>query len=144
MRVAYRLQPILLPVLQRPVVKTAAHAQTLTLFIKRHQWRDQHIQFGKRQNVAHVEFGFCDFQTIHHQLAVRMIVQKQQIAFAERVQHRQVYLLPGAPELLYQRLGVQLAVKRQKQGNRARHHDRGIRHHTGGGLLGKMRLLFWG
>jgi hypothetical protein len=38
-------------------------------------------------------------------------------------------------------LGIQLAIKRQKQRDGVRHHDRRIRHHSGGGLLGKMRLL---
>ena len=51
------------------------------------------------------------YQAIHHQLAVRVIVQKQQIPLAERVQHRQIDLLPGAPELLYQRLGIQFSIK---------------------------------
>ena len=71
-----------------------------------------------------------------------MVVQKQKIAFAKRMQHRQINLLPGAPELVDKWLGIELAIKRQEQSDRVSHNHRGPRHHAGGGLLGKMRLLF--
>ncbi|MNN74943.1 hypothetical protein D3C81_1912030 [compost metagenome] len=71
-----------------------------------------------------------------------MVVQKEQIARTERVQHRQIDLFPGVPELFDQRLGIQLAVKRQKQGDGMGHNHRGVRHHTGCSELGEMRLLF--
>jgi hypothetical protein len=57
MRVAHRLQAILLPVLQRPVVKTAAHSQPLALFIKRHQRRYQHIQLCSGSTSRTSSFG---------------------------------------------------------------------------------------
>ncbi len=69
-------------------------------------------------------------------------MQKQQIASAKRMQYRQVNPFSGAPELVDKRLGIQLAIKRQKQGDRVGHHDRRIGHHAGGGLLRKVCLLF--
>jgi len=40
MGVAYRRKAVLLPLLQRAIVKTAAHSQPLPLIIKGHQRRD--------------------------------------------------------------------------------------------------------
>ena len=68
-------------------------------------------------------------------------MQKQQIARAKGMQNRQVNFFPGAPELVDKRLGIQLTVKREKQGDGVGHHYRRIGHHAGGGLLGKLCLL---
>ena len=73
-RVAHRLQAILLPVLQRPVVKTATHPQPLSAGIEGHQRGDQHIEISERQHVAHVELRFADLQAIHYQFALRMVM----------------------------------------------------------------------
>ena len=103
MRVADRLQAMLPPVLQRPVVKSAAHTQALSGGIKRDQRRYQYIQLAKREDIAHVELRFADVQTIHHQIAAWVVVQKQKIAGAERMKHGEIDPFACPPELINQR-----------------------------------------
>ncbi len=57
------------------------------------------------------------------------------------MQHREIYPLAGAPELVDQRLGVQLAVKGEKQRHVVSENYRRPGHHPLGGLLGKQALL---
>ena len=129
------------PVLQRPVVKSAAHSQTLSVGIKRDQRRNQYIQLAKRENIAHVELRFADFQAIHHQIAARVVVEKQKIAGAERMQHGEIHPFARPPELINQRPRIQLAIKRQKYRDRMREQNRRVRHHSVRRQEGELRLL---
>ena len=68
-------------------------------------------------------------------------MQKQQVSRTEGVEYRQIDLFPAAPEFIDQRLGIEFAIKREKQGNGMRHHNGRISHHAGRGLLREMGLL---
>ena len=57
------------------------------------------------------------------------------------MQHREIHPLAGAPELVDQRLGVQLAVKGEEQRHGMSEYDRRPGHHPLRGLLGKQALL---
>ena len=44
------------------------------LEIEGHQRGHQHIEFSERQHVPHIELRFADFQAIHYQLALWIVV----------------------------------------------------------------------
>ena len=82
--------------------------------IERHQRRQHDVQLAQRQHLAHIEARFENIEAIAHQRRFRRIAQEQQVARAERVQHRQVNPFAERPQLLDQRPGVEFTVKRQK------------------------------
>ena len=57
------------------------------------------------------------------------------------MQHREIHPLAGPPELVNQRLGVQLAVKGEKQRHGLGENHRRPGHHSLCGLQGKLPLL---
>ena len=83
-----------------------------------------------------------DLQPVHHQFTLRMVIQEQQITGTKGMQNWKIYALTGAPELFYEWLGVEFAIKREEYSDRMRHHHWGIRHHPGSGLLTHFLLLF--
>lgn len=52
-----------------------------------------------------------DLQPVHHQFALRMVIQEQQITGTKGMQNWKIYALTGAPELFYEWLGVEFAIK---------------------------------
>jgi len=73
-----------------------------------------------------------------------MVLQKKQVARAERMQYREINAFAAAPELFDKWLGIQFAIEGEKKGDGMCHHDRRISHHARCRCNRKLFLLLSG
>lgn len=60
------------------------------------------------------------------------------------MKNRKVNALARSPQLIYQRLGIEFAIEREKYRHSMREYNRGKTEHSGRGLLTVVSLLFRG